>query len=298
MQQPEIFALGDVVFDAVQFEVPEDLDLAKTTLGGTMEIPQTDGTPAVRASQTLGVVCDRIEFDATLLGLNAEQKAQTLEAMQLQQQVYSFQRAARSYDVTIFAITLKYHSSNEILYHIELEPIAETTAGIASSWPSANSQVSDSEQAIASLIDTAPADPNLGPAIESADGVLQDLADMDLSLGGLTGAAVQSSGILLTILAAIDLFQAVVNDYAGATDVTSVTSYLFAKQMIGSLSILSAALGSFTGSKAPMFETNGMDLYTIATRYTGDIRNADAIAAVNGISDPFNPPAQIQLPSF
>jgi len=299
MQQPEVFSLGGIVFDAVRFEVPDDLELAKTTLGGSVDIPQTDSTAATRATQTLGVVCDQIQFEAWFLGPDAEQRAQALEALQLAQTAYPFQRGARSYDVTIFHVVLKYHSANEIIYGVVLQPIGETTADSGATSASAADQVSSAGDALASLIVTAPADPKLGPAIESSDSVLADLSTLDGGVGvGLNGIAIQSSDILLNILAAIDLFEAVIAEYAGSTDIASVNSYLFAKQMVGGLSILSSALGSLTGAGSPTISTNGMDLYTIATRYTGDIGNADAIAAVNGISDPFNPPAQIQLPSF
>jgi len=295
MPAPEKVALGTLVLDCTNFEVPEDLELGDQTLGGVADIPQTDGKPAQRVSQTLGVVPKAIRFDAWFLSDAGQVNADKLRALQKAQAVVRFQRGVRSYDVVIYDVTLKYHSAHEIAYTVELEPLNEASA--TSGTRSSSSRASDHADAINALLAAAPADVRLTASISGTSSALTDLA----ALGPADAVAIPDlSARVIAMVAQIDYLQALRGQLAGSTLGTDVSTYLFASQLSGALSTLVASLGRLTGAKSPLASPGGMNLYEFAVYHTGDIGNADAILAANpSVTDPFNlGPAPLAIPGL
>ena len=127
MVAAQAISLGTFKFNELKFEVPENLEINKRTLGGSVEIPQAPGSPAQVATQTLGVIVEPIKIDAWFIGANALDNARKLEAIQLQQIAIPFVFGPLSYSVTVMAFGKKFRSMNEIGYSLDLTPQIETS---------------------------------------------------------------------------------------------------------------------------------------------------------------------------
>lgn len=287
------FALGTVVFDELAFEVPENLEISRRTLGGSVEIPQTNGKPARRVTQTLGVVVDPIKFEATFLGPQAEEKARKLEAMQLQQRTVAFQFGGRSFDVVIFGLLERYRSVLEITYSVELEPQIETKAGTqAGSDPTA--QLSATLQNIA--VTVPPTSLNLSlPQIQQ----VKDAQAAAKSTNPATAALSDLQKLQQKLTQYGNVLSIAVASQRASTAAGDIATYLAVTQLKGQIGAAVAMTGMLTGGAGSLLvNPAGLNAYQIAVRYTGTIRNVDAILAANPkITDPFNVgPGPIAIP--
>lgn len=275
-------SLGNLVFDELRFEVPADLEFTYKTLGGTIDIPQTNGQPAQRVAQTIGVVVGAIKCEAWFIGSDAVSRARQLEAIQANQRVVPFQFGGRSYDVVVFGLSEKYRSINEVAYTLSIEPLVETS----SSAPAAGSAATANLQA--NLTNIATADVSAIPAsvipasVTTAIGAAGSTAVAGASLSDLTS-------LTSTFSQAQNDLGTVMSSVAGSTDEADVSTFLTAASLNGQLATATATLGTFTGATSTAtVPTNGLDAYRLAARYTGDVQNADAIMQANGITDPFS----------
>lgn len=277
----QYFAYNGIIFDELQFEVPENLELAWRTLGGVEDIPSSQGVPAQRVAQTLGVVMSTIKFKASFIGPNAVTKARTLESLQKAQSSGPFQFGARIIQCTIFGLTESYYSINDITYTIELEPTIETTNGSPAAGAAALSSLNTALSAIGSAQITDPqilALTAVPPAISLAKST------------NVFGAALSTFQNLSTqFQSATSQLNTLMAAKAGSTLAADTSTFLSAAGLAGSLSTAVQTISSLTGSTGTSVPVAGANLYQLAARYTGDINNVDTIMSANGVTDPFNP---------
>lgn len=287
------FSLGTVIFDELAFEVPENLEITRRTLGGTVEIPQTDGKPAQRVSQTMGVVVDPIKFEATFLGPQAEEKARKLEAMQRQQRTVAFKFGGRSFDVVLTGLVERYRSVLEIGYSVELEPQIETTAGTPSTAVDPNAVLTVHLQQVA--VTVPPVDLS-AVQVQQVQSAQSAAGNTDVSKASITDLQALS-GKLALASNALTIAMATKRASTASADIAEYLSAMSLRaQMGGAISTIGMLTG---GAGSVLVNPAGLNAYQIAVRYTGDIANTAAILAANKLTDPFNVgPGPIAIPKL
>jgi hypothetical protein len=279
--QAQQFSYHGITFDWTQFETPENFELAWHALGGVEDIPTSNGQPAQRVAQLLGVVMDTIKFEASFIGPNALTKAQALEALLKAQQSGPFQFGARVIQCTLFNLTEKYRTINDIGYSVVLEPTIETTNGV----PPAGSSATTSLSSNLTLISDSPALSN--PQIAQLTAVPPAIAAAaSTKFPGASLATLQK--LSTTFQSAKSQLNTLMAAKQGSIVGSDTTTFLAAAGLAGQLSSAVATIGSFTGSTGTPVAVGGANAYQLAVRYTGDINNADTLMSANGITDPFN----------
>ncbi len=295
---PQTVSLGTFTFDELRFEVPENLEIIKKTLGGSAEIPQAPGKAAQVVTQTYGVVVEPIKLDAWFIGADALANAQKLEAIQLQQNVVTFTFGTLSFDVTVMSFAKRFRSITEIGYTLELTPQVETSVDSGTSdTASASSALSDS----LNNISTAFVDPTL-PSDSVYNAQAAQITAAQTACANATPSTFSLTdfqNLSATLLTGMNALSVIMTAKQGSTVSSDVGYYLYAASLRGQMATAVSLIGTFTGSSSTStINPAGLNAYQIAVRYTGDIGNTDAIMQANSLTDPFNlGTAPIVIPS-
>lgn len=289
-----LFSYPDAASASGGFEVPSDLKVKMSTWMSVHKLAAGPGQPSRKIAQTFGVFIDPIAWEALWLGPNADRKSRTFAAAQAARIPVTFQFGTYSFDVIISEYEITSHSRFEIGYSIKLEPMVDKS-GLLTNQPdliTAAQQLSLQSDALNNLASAVPPVSDLSSSV--ADQVTIVSTSVGTANSAISGVQPESAASIASLLKvagvvsdAIEQVEALQSLVQAATDAPSVTVFLWATQLLGSLQSYKSTLLSLTGGDGANAETiSGTDLMSIAATYLGDWTRWTDIAALNGLVDP------------
>lgn len=288
--------LGDITFTG--FEVPQ-----RIPFGGDQMLVTHKLVGGQRTVDAMGPDEAPIEWSGWIIGQNAVARAQSIDAMRISGIPQRLTWNGFDYQVVVRSFKPVFERFYQIPYSIVLEVIANNTQPVTTSaTPPIDEAVSDDNTTADGLV-TQVSDPPLSGLMALVDTAIAAVTVSTAALSVISGIRQAIQNVVVRVVVLIEVVEIAIGTpttfggvTAGIPPQSSVNALLAAGantmrlfnllQLQAVLGRLSANLGSVDAS-ASVVNTAGGNLFQISQDEYGDATDWPAIAAANGLTDPF-----------